>query len=161
MMKKLLTFAVAVVLSLGAFAQQPQHKCNHNCSKGHAACQQSSNCAKDAKCDKAPARTFEILSVEEFAQRIASKKVVIMDVRLENEFSQGHIKGARNVVWNNNFEANLKASGIKTNKTVAVYCRSGRRSKLAAEVLVKLGYKVIELDTGILGWQQAGKEVVK
>lgn len=153
-MKKLLLFTVAVAVNFIAFAQQPQHKCNHDC-KNHAACQQS------AKCEKAPEPTFEILSVDEFAQRISSKKVVIMDVRTEKEFSQGHIKGARNVVWNNNFEANLKASGIKSNKTVAVYCRSGRRSKLAAEALVKLGYKVIELDKGILGWQQAGKEVVR
>lgn len=153
-MKKLLMLTMAVAVSFIAFAQQPQHKCNHAC-QNHAACQQSS------KCEKTPERTFEILSVEEFAKQISSKKVVIMDVRIEKEFAQGHIKGARNVVWNDNFEANLKASGIKSNKTVAVYCRSGRRSKLAAEALVKLGYKVVELDTGILGWQQAGKEVVK
>lgn len=154
-MRKLLLLTVAVAVSFITFAQQPQHKCSHNCCKNQAACQQSS------KCEKSQERTFEILSVEEFAKQISSKKVVIMDVRIEKEFSQGHIKGARNVVWNDNFEANLKASGIKPNKTVAVYCRSGRRSKLAAEALVKLGYKVVELDSGILGWQQAGKEVVK
>lgn len=160
-MKKLFALMLAVAVSFVAFAQQPQHKCNHSCCNNQSACQQSSTCAKEAKCDKAPERTYEILSVAEFAQRIASKKVVVMDVRTEKEFSQGHIKGARNVVWNDKFEDNLKASGIKPNKTVAVYCRSGRRSKLAAEALVKLGYKVVELDTGILGWQQAGKEVVK
>jgi predicted sulfurtransferase len=44
---------------------------------------------------------------------------------------------------------------------VAVYCKSGRRSRNAANILVKQGYKVYNLDLGITGWIADGKPVVK
>lgn len=147
-MKKLFLVIVAVAVSFVSFAQQPQHKCNHSCQQ-QTSCQQASKAG------------YTSLSVDEFAAKIQSKKVILLDVRTAKEFAEGHIKGARNVVWGNDFEAQLNKYGIRPCKTVAVYCRSGRRSKAAAEKLVSLGYTVIELDKGILGWQQAGKPVEK
>lgn len=44
---------------------------------------------------------------------------------------------------------------------MAVYCRSGKRSKKAAAILSEKGYKVFELDKGFNSWQEAGKEIEK
>jgi rhodanese-related sulfurtransferase len=49
---------------------------------------------------------------------------------------------------------------LKKDVPVAVYCKSGRRSRNAAEILVKQGYKVYNLDSGIAGWIADNKPVV-
>ena len=99
--------------------------------------------------------------MEAFAQRVMCKSVVLVDVRTPKEYAEGHLEGARNVTWGDDFEKQWKAADIKKRFTVAVYCRGGRRSKAAAKELVKMGYKVIDLDGGIMAWQKAGKPVVK
>ena len=48
---------------------------------------------------------------------------------------------------------------LPKDKTVFVYCRSGRRSMSAAEILAAEGYKVVNLEDGIIGWQRAGLPV--
>lgn len=129
-----------------AEAQQAENKC----------CQKKESCCSQAKAGKS-----ETLPVKEFAQRMMSKSVVLVDVRTPKEFAEGHLEGATNVTWGDDFEKQWKAAGIKNRFTVAVYCRSGRRSKAAATALVKQGYNVIELEGGIVAWQKAGKPVVK
>lgn len=82
---------------------------------------------------------------------------IILDVRTAKEYSEGHIPGAINVP---NEIINDKAipALLDKDQMILVYCRSGRRSKLAAEKLVLLGYtNVIEFG-GILDWQG---EIVK
>ncbi len=66
------------------------------------------------------------------------------------------------VTWGEkDFEKQALAQLAK-DKPVLVYCRSGRRSTAAAEVLAKLGFDVIRnLEGGIIAWQKAGKPVVK
>ena len=76
---------------------------------------------------------------------------VILDVRTQEEFDQGHIPGAI-LIPDTQIEA--RAEGVLTDKDqmILVYCRSGRRSKLAAESLVELGYTNIKEFGGILDW---------
>ena len=64
---------------------------------------------------------------------------IILDVRTREEYDQGHIPGA---ILIPNTEIEEKAEGVLTDKDqlILVYCRSGRRSKIAAEALVELGY---------------------
>ena len=50
---------------------------------------------------------------------------------------------------------------LNKNQDVAVYCRSGRRSRTAAELLVKKGFKVYNLDKGILNWIEEERELEK
>ena len=50
---------------------------------------------------------------------------------------------------------------LNKEQPVAVYCRSGRRSRTAADLLVKKGYKVYNLDKGILNWIEEGREIEK
>ena len=76
---------------------------------------------------------------------------VILDTRTQEEYDEGHIPGAIVLPYDEVLE---KAEGILTDKNqlILVYCRSGRRSKLAAEDLVKLGYTNIKEFGGIIDW---------
>ncbi len=101
------------------------------------------------------------VAVDEFAKRIGQRNIVLLDVRGPKEYAEGHLEGARNVEWGDGFESRMMASGIGRGATVAVYCRAGRRSKAAARALVKMGYRVVNLDGGIMAWRKAGKPIVK
>ena len=76
---------------------------------------------------------------------------IILDTRTQEEYDQGHIPGAILIPYDEILE---KAEDILTDKNqlIMVYCRSGRRSKLAAEDLVKLGYTNIREFGGIIDW---------
>ena len=104
---------------------------------------------------------FKSLSVEEYAKAIEDSMVVRLDVRTPEEYAEGHIEKSLNIdVLNSNFETKALAT-LPKDKIIAVNCRSGKRSKNAARILVKNGYKVIELDSGYNGWVGEGKPVVK
>lgn len=105
---------------------------------------------------------FESLGVEEFEQRISDdEEVVRVDVRTAEEYADGHVADAANIdVLRDDFGSRASAS-LPKDKTIAVYCRSGKRSKKAAGILVKNGYRVVELDSGYMGWTAAGKPVTK
>lgn len=104
---------------------------------------------------------FKSLGIEEFEQTISDASVVRLDVRTPQEYAESHIVSAINIdVQSNEFDTQASAI-LPKDKTIAVYCRSGRRSKLAAERLVKMGFNVAELNTGFNGWKQAAKEVTK
>ena len=76
---------------------------------------------------------------------------VILDTRTEEEYEQGHIPGA---IVISHEEIKEKAESVLTDKDqlILVYCRSGRRSKLAAQDLVELGYTNVEEFGGIIDW---------
>lgn len=87
---------------------------------------------------------------------------VLLDVRTPEEFKEGHLKGAINIDVKD--EANFMKKALEVlpkNKTVMVYCRSGRRSANAAGKLAAEGYFVFNLEGGIIAWKEAGKETVK
>ena len=96
---------------------------------------------------------FKSVAVQEFANIISdTTTVILVDVRTAEEYGSGHIENALNIdVKHDDFEE-IAIKTLPKNKTVAVYCRSGRRSKKAAEILSKNGYNVIELDSGYTGW---------
>lgn len=105
---------------------------------------------------------FESLGVEDFEQRITGDaEIVRLDVRTADEYAEGHIADAANIdVLKDDFESRATTS-LSKDKTIAVYCRSGKRSKKAAAILVSNGYRVVELDSGYIGWTKAGKPVTK
>lgn len=101
------------------------------------------------------------LSVDEFETLIADPDVQRLDVRTVAEFSEGHIPGSINLnAMDKNF-ASMADSVLQKDKPVAVYCRGGKRSKEAAAILIKQGYKVFDLDKGFNSWKETGKEVAK
>ena len=77
---------------------------------------------------------------------------IILDVRRADEFAEGHIPGAINVA-NEDIEDKEIVELPDKNQTIYVYCRSGNRSKQAAEKLVKLGYENIIEFGGIVDWK--------
>ena len=97
--------------------------------------------------------TFESASVERFDSILSdSIGVILLDVRTAEEFATGHIKNAINIdVKRNDFDS-IANSELQKDKIIAVYCRSGRRSKIASEKLAKNGFKVIELELGYNDW---------
>lgn len=76
---------------------------------------------------------------------------VILDVRTEEEFAQGHIPGAMLIPDYAIREEAEKALPDK-DALILVYCRSGRRSKNAAQILLELGYTNIREFGGIIDW---------
>lgn len=97
------------------------------------------------------------LDTDAFEKQIADEEVVRVDVRTPQEYAQGHLANAINMdVRHPNFAQNALAT-LPKNQTIAVYCRSGRRSKAAADILTKNGFRVVELNAGFSGWTNAGK----
>lgn len=102
---------------------------------------------------------FKSVSADEFDSLIANPKMQRLDVRTVAEYSEGHIPGSINInVLDDQFET-VADSLLQKGRPVALYCRSGKRSKKAAKLLSQKGYEVYELQTGSQGWQQAGKTV--
>ena len=76
---------------------------------------------------------------------------IILDVRAQDEYDQGHIPGAI-VIPHTEIETRAEEELTDKDQQILVYCRSGRRSKLAADVLLELGYTNIKEFGGILDW---------
>jgi rhodanese-related sulfurtransferase len=108
------------------------------------ACGQTENSNKEA--------VYMNITAEE-AKRIMDSEegYIILDVRTQEEYDDGHIPGA---IVISHEEIVEKAEKVLTDKDqlILVYCRSGRRSKIAAEALVKLGYTNILEFGGIIDW---------
>ena len=104
---------------------------------------------------------YENYDVKAFAELIADSNVVILDVRKADEFTEGHIKGAVLIdQFQSDFVEQAKAK-LPIDKTIAIYCRSGRRSANAAGKLADVGYKCVNLKGGIIAWKEANMPVVK
>ena len=76
---------------------------------------------------------------------------VILDVRTQEEFDEKHIPGAI-LIPHDEIAQQAQAQLPDKNQLILVYCRSGRRSKLAAQELVELGYTNIMEFGGIIDW---------
>lgn len=76
---------------------------------------------------------------------------IILDVRTQEEYDESHIPGAI-VIPNTEIETRAEQELTDKGQLILVYCRSGRRSKLAAEILVALGYTNIKEFGGIIDW---------
>lgn len=106
-------------------------------------------------------KNFKTVNADEFAKIISKKNVVVVDVRTHEEFEQSHIADAVNFDVQTDFFLKAMKGQVSRKATVLVYCRSGVRSRQAAEILTEAGYMVINLDKGIQGWLEAGYQVTK
>ena len=107
-------------------------------------------CGQDKENDQGA--VYVNITAEEAKQIMDSEEgYIILDVRTQEEYDQGHIQGA---IVISHEEIAEKAEDVLTDKDqlILVYCRSGRRSKLAAEALVELGYTNIKEFGGISDW---------
>ena len=104
------------------------------------------------------ASTYEQITAEQAKTIMDTEKdYVIIDARTEEEFAEGHIE---NTILIPEYEIANRAEKELPDKEqlILVYCRSGRRSKIASEELVKLGYTNVKEFGGIIDWPY---EIVK
>ena len=98
------------------------------------------------------ASTYEQITAEQAKTIMDTEKdYVIIDARTEDEFAEGHIE---NAILIPEYEIANRAEKELPDKEqlILVYCRSGRRSKIASEELVKLGYTNVKEFGGIIDW---------
>lgn len=95
----------------------------------------------------------KILDAEQFSAIVLKDtSLQIVDVRTPEEYQEGHIPFAKNYNWNDPLFKEIVQDLDKT-RPLYIYCRSGKRSAAAAEVLIEQGFEVIELQGGMLNWQ--------
>ncbi len=105
---------------------------------------------------------YKTLPMDEFEAAIAKPDVVVVDVRTPQEFAEGHIAGAINIDWKAGNFGPIADELLDDDDVIALYCIHANRSKKAAEMLVKMGYRhVVELEGGLEPWMAAGKPVEK
>jgi phage shock protein E len=97
------------------------------------------------------------ITAEELAEQIQlSQAPLILDVRSEEEYTDGHIPGALNIPHDQLGDRLSEIDVAKTDEIV-VHCRSGHRAGIAEEVLIEAGYSnVRDLDGHMSGWQSGG-----
>lgn len=85
---------------------------------------------------------------------------IIVDVRSEEEYLDGHLKGAINIPFNqlDKFESELQAL---SGKTVVVYCRSGRRAGIFMDATKDRSVNYLHLEGDYLGWLEHNLPVAK
>lgn len=109
---------------------------------------------RSSKSEEKGDATYKQISMEEAKKIFESdtdKTYIILDVRRADEFAQGHIPGAIHVA-NESIHTQMPAELPSKNQRIYVYCRSGNRSKQAAEKLVAMGYSNIVECGGFLDW---------
>ena len=109
-------------------------------------------------CSDGGSVTYEKISGAEAKALMDSESgYIIIDARTQPEYDEGHITGAILIPEYEIADRAEKELPDK-NQLILVYCRSGRRSKIAAEELVKLGYTNVKEFGGIIDWKY---EIVK
>ena len=109
-------------------------------------------------CSDGASASYDRISVAEAKALMDSESgYIIIDARTQSEYDEGHIPGA---ILIPEYEIAARAENELPDKDrlILVYCRSGRRSKIAAEELVKLGYTNVKEFGGIIDWKY---EIVK
>ena len=85
--------------------------------------------------------------------------LVVLDVRTPEEFAAGHVPGAKNVPYD---LVAARLGEIPRDKDVVLYCKSGRRAGLAADVLAANGYtRLSHLEGDMTAWVANGRPVEK
>lgn len=101
------------------------------------------------------------VNADEFEKGIKNQQTQVVDVRTADEYAAGYIANAQNIdVTESNF-LQKATKALDKKKVIYVYCRSGKRSMVAAQKLTDAGYKVVNLEGGIMGWIAAGKPITQ
>ena len=144
MKRKSLIFIVALMIS-AAFA--------FNSSLALAECMTANDLVAEAK------KNIVMISVSDGKALFDKCGVVFLDVRDLKEFKSGHIPGAVHIS-RGLLEFKIGKKIPDKNALVVVYCKSGGRSSLSTDTLVKMGYKNVKnMDGGWKAWTKAGYPV--
>ncbi len=86
------------------------------------------------------------------------KALFLLDVRQPDEYKEGHIAGSKLIPLG---DLGKRMKEIPQDKEILCICRSGSRSGMAASQLAQAGYKVINLNGGMMAWSSAGLPMKK
>ena len=124
-----------------------------------AACSADARDAADADAAVAISGPVEEIAPAALAARIeAGEAIQLIDVRSAEEFAEGHLEGAINIPVDEFYPAALPDP---QGASRVLYCRSDRRSGVAAERLAASGAEAVHMDGGILAWEAAGLPVTR
>lgn len=106
---------------------------------------------------ESPATQPARIDVQAFERQLDQPDTVVLDVRTPREFASGHVPEAVHLdVQSPDFAE--KVAALDKEKTYLVYCRTGRRSDRAAEVMRRQQFRDVQvLSGGIIAWEDAGK----
>jgi rhodanese-related sulfurtransferase len=93
-----------------------------------------------------------MVSSEEMKELMVLDSVQLIDVRSLEDFREGHLEGAQNLIYDDEFAQKIEL--LDKSKPVAVYCRTGRRSQTCSDILKNAGFKQIyQLKGGLSQWE--------
>jgi rhodanese-related sulfurtransferase len=109
---------------------------------------------------KGVSMSFKSISVADAAQSIKNG-VLVIDVREQNEYDQVHIENSVLVPLSKVSAKKINEINPQ-NKTILIHCHAGKRSKVAANIILSQGYagEILELDEGISAWIEFGQKII-
>ena len=90
------------------------------------------------------------------AKSLIDSGAQIVDVRTDGEYEAGHIPGSRHIPL---AEVQSEAAGLKREKALVLYCRSGDRSSMAADAFAASGWDAHSIEGGLAAWAEEGLEL--
>lgn len=112
---------------------------------------------KDGKAHKV--QYVELISVLDMEEALKIDDVQLVDVRTKKEFASGHIRRAKNIVYQSD-DWDLQVASLDKDKPVYVYCAKGVRSAKCASILEESGFtKIFDLEGGVTKWINEGKGI--
>jgi len=102
--------------------------------------------------------SIELLSPKEFEKIIQNESVFLLNVHTPYE---GQINGTDEIIedWEN-MDKYMEKLPMDVSVPIAVYCKSGRMSGEVANSLKEMGYKVYDLDGGMIAWEESGRKII-
>lgn len=120
------------------------------CTAGGDSAQATPTPAAETSTEPAQA-AYQTITPEDAKALMGTSGVVLLDVRTKEEFDEAHIDGAALVPYDA-IDQNVDKLPEGKDTTIIVYCRSGRRSAIAAETLLGMGYTQVYDLGGIQDW---------
>ena len=108
--------------------------------------------------EERPVARIEMIDPEQLAERSADDKLLILDVRDEDEYAAGHIPGSLHIPYG---QLPSRLSELASDRSIATICSGGKRSGLAASILQREGFEgVIHVaHGGVATWRRAGHPI--
>ena len=113
-------------------------------------------------CGKGTDVEMKVVSVQELSKIIESgEEIFLLDVRTKSEYEQAHLEKTDDLIPFDQLQFNLDRLPKNKNAAIYCYCRVGRRSGIAAELLISKGFtNVYNMEGGIVAWNDAGLNLI-
>ena len=122
--------------------------------------QASQSAPSDSSAKTVPSDGIIVLAPQAFIdQAKADTTSILLDVRTSKEYAEGHLAGARQLDYLNPEAFDAGISKLDKSRTYYIYCRSGKRSHGACLKMKKQGFKIYDMEGGILNWTKLGMPI--